>query len=251
MIVIEKKKINDIPLLEIACNDKLQTALPTVFFLHGFTSAKEHNLHYAYLLAEKGFRVILPEAMYHGERNSELSQTDLAIHFWNIVVQFIHDLETIKTNYEEKKLLISGKIGVAGTSMGGITTLGALTQFDWINAAVCLMGSPSYLEFANELIKQVQRQGISLPYTEEHLKEQVASLRKYDLTIQQEKLANRPLLFWHGKKDSVVPFHYAYDFYEQAKDNYTVQFIVDAHADHKVTREALLATVDWFQKYLK
>ena len=30
-----------------------EKALPLVFFIHGFTSAKEHNLHFAYLLAEK------------------------------------------------------------------------------------------------------------------------------------------------------------------------------------------------------
>ncbi|MDI5791688.1 hypothetical protein PO124_35075 [Bacillus licheniformis] len=31
--------------------------------------------------------------------------------------------------------------------MGGIVTLGALTQYEWITTAVSLMGSPAYVEF--------------------------------------------------------------------------------------------------------
>lgn len=53
MIIVDKKIVANIPLLEVVQKELLDQAVPTVFFFHGFTSAKEHNLHYAYLMAEK------------------------------------------------------------------------------------------------------------------------------------------------------------------------------------------------------
>lgn len=43
-------------------------------------------------------------------------------------------------------------------------------------------------------------------------------LKKYDLTQYPEKLGNRPLLFWHGKLDEVVPYRYSHQFFEKIKN---------------------------------
>ena len=91
MIIVKKEFIKNIPILEVVSEDKLRKRLPLIIFVHGITSAKEHNLHYAYLLAEKGFRVVLPEAIYHGERGGDLPGEKLYLHFWEIVLQSIHD----------------------------------------------------------------------------------------------------------------------------------------------------------------
>lgn len=227
-----------------------------IIFIHGFTSAKEHNLHYAYLLAEKGFRVILPESLYHGDREENgFSETDLYGHFWKIVIQTIHELKDVKEYYVQVGLADQKRIGLAGTSMGGIVTLGALTQYSWVKAAVSLMGMPAYEKFSQWQMDLLQSQGFKLPFTEEQISEQLFVLRDYDLSLQPEKLENRPLLFWHGKKDPVVPFHLTYQFYQAIKDDYLKQpdllrFISDENADHKVSREGLKATVEWFGKYL-
>lgn len=81
MIIVEKRFLNNNPFLHIVKKSGQQERLPFIIFTHGFTSAKENNLHYAYLLAEKGFRVILPEAIYHGEREQGLTERDLYGHF--------------------------------------------------------------------------------------------------------------------------------------------------------------------------
>lgn len=81
MVIVENHLINRIPLLHIVKKDAQLETLPFIIFSHGFTSAKEHNLHYAYLLAEKGFRVILPEALYHGEREQGISEEIFYGHF--------------------------------------------------------------------------------------------------------------------------------------------------------------------------
>ncbi|MCA1031032.1 esterase [Bacillus timonensis] len=256
MVIIEKKRIQNIPMLHLVEQTNMDKKLPLIMFVHGYTSAKENNLHYGYLLAEQGFRVILPEALYHGERSEGLSEQEMNYRFWDIVVNEIHELEIIKNEFVSQNLVKEDAIGVAGTSMGGITTLGALTQYPWITAAVSLMGSPYYEQFCRGQIAELQRLDVDIPFTEEQLEETYAHLRKFDLSVQPEKLQNRPLLFWHGEKDDVVPFHYTYDFYKSLLPLYKgseekLAFIVDSVAGHIVSREGILATVEWFKKHLQ
>ncbi len=84
--------------------------------------------------------------------------------------------------------------------MGGITTLGALTAYDWIKAGVSLMGSPNYVELFQRQIDHIQSQGIEIDVPEEKVQELMERLELRDLSLQPEKLRQRPLLFWHGVK---------------------------------------------------
>ena len=90
MINIEKSYAGDIPFLHIA-EASAEVPRPTVIFFHGFGSAKEHNLHYAYLMAEKGLRVLLPDALYHGERAGEHTEQELMGLFWPTVTRSIEE----------------------------------------------------------------------------------------------------------------------------------------------------------------
>lgn len=96
MVIIEKQQIDSIPVLHLVKDTIKEQKLPFIIFIHGFESAKEHNLHYAYLLAEKGFRVVLPEAKYHGEREDNITQAERTFRFWDVIIQTIHELNTIK-----------------------------------------------------------------------------------------------------------------------------------------------------------
>lgn len=254
-IFVEKDCIRDIPILHLYKQGKGHERLPFVLFIHGYTSAKEHNLHYAYLLAEKGFRVVLPDVQFHGERSISVEQHELHFKFWRIVLQTIHELQILKEHFEKQNLIDVDKIGVVGTSMGGIITLGALTQYSWINTAVSLMGCPAYQSFAKMQIEHFQQTGANIPFNEDEIKEQIDQLRPFDLSIHKEKLQNRPLLFWHGKKDTVVPFVPTYKFYEEIQPLYAenperLHFEIEEEAGHKVSRKGVLLTVDWFTKHL-
>lgn len=255
MVTIENDLINEIPVLHIADQKRRGERLPFIIFVHGFTSAKENNLHYAYLLAQKGFRVILPEALHHGERNRGLSGNRLNIRFWEIVLQTIEELDILKRSFEEEQLIDPSRIGVVGTSMGGIVTLGALTKYNWIKAATSLMGMPYYEKFALSQIGEMKKKGIELPIQEKEISQLMDKLREHDLSIQPEKLRNRPLLFWHGKQDNVVPYSSTYHFYESIKPLYLhepekLQFIGDEHAGHKVSNDGVYQAVKWFETYL-
>ncbi|WLR51546.1 alpha/beta fold hydrolase [Bacillus tianshenii] len=253
MIVLDKEQPAGIPLLHVVQQEKMHQKLPTVIFVHGFTSAKEHNLHVAYYLAEAGIRVLLPEALHHGDRDEGLSEEDLMFSFWKIVIHTIHELEAIKEYYTAKEFIEEDKIGLVGTSMGGIVTLGALTQYDWIQSAVSLMGNPSYESFSRWQMDGIKKSGAPVPLDETEIEKQIASLKPYDLSAQLEKACDVPLLFWHGKLDQVVPFEHANDFYYNLRSAYPdaiTEFIEDEKAGHKVSREGVLATVEWFEKHL-
>ncbi|WP_010650029.1 alpha/beta fold hydrolase [Oceanobacillus massiliensis] len=253
MIGIYKEMIQSIPSLVIVNADKQNEALPVVVYIHGFTSAKEQNLPLAYLLAEKGYRVVLPDSMYHGEREADISNRKKQISFWDIVLQNVDELQTIKSYLDDKNLLLDGRFGLAGTSMGGITTSAALTKYPWIKTAAILMGSPKITTFAKTLVESFKKMG-NLPVTDEMLEGLYSNLKKLDLSVHPEKLDGRPLLFWHGENDSVVPFDHSYTFYDEAVKLYqnkeNIKFIKEENRDHKVSRYAIMQTVNWFDKHL-
>src|SRR5699024_6759860 len=136
MITIENKIIANIKSLVIETKENKNKPLPTVIFYHGFESAKENNLTFAYLLAKEQYRVILPYSIYYGERSKNL---------------------TIKNELTHDGLILDNRIGVSGTSMGGITTASLLKQYDWIKTGVVLMGSPNLVDFGNLLIKDFNK----------------------------------------------------------------------------------------------
>lgn len=198
---------------------------------------------------------MLPEALYHGERNPGLSGHALNLYFWEIVLQTIDELDVLKHSFEEKQLIDPSRIGVVGTSMGGIVTLGALTKYNWIKAATSLMGMPYYEKFALSQINNMKENGVEIPVEDEVLAQLMNKIKELDLSKQPEKLHNRPLLFWHGMQDTVVPYKHTYHFYETIKPLYEkepekLQFITDKNAGHKVSNEGVVKTVEWFETYI-
>lgn len=253
MIAVYPEKINKIPSLVVVNSEEKDEALPLLIYYHGFTSAKEHNLPFAYMLAEKGYRVVLPDSMYHGEREADISALERQISFWDIVLKNVHELQEIIDFFAERGQIQQERIGIAGTSMGGITTTAALTQYPQIKTAAVLMGSPKITDYAKVLVQGMEKTG-GLPVSDLMIDQLYEQLKLYDLSAHMEKLAQRPLLFWHGESDNVVPFEHAYTFYETAKETYRdqndVQFIKEANRGHKVSRYAILQTVAWFEKQL-
>lgn len=250
VIQVTNEQIKNIPLLHVVRHDLQGEKLPTVFFYHGFQSEKELYLHYGYFLAERGFRVILPEAKFHGERQGQISGTEQAAYFWDTVTANIEEFNELYLELVAKGLVDEERIGVAGVSMGAITTLGILARFEMVKVAVSLMGSAYYEEFARELVAAAEAEGMEFPYDVET---RISELEPYDLSKHLERLGDRPLLLWHGKKDDVVPFKYS----EKLVDTLTlenraknVEFVIDEHAKHKVSIDGINRTTVFFQKNL-
>lgn len=244
MIKICKEKIHHIPCLFVTLESKKDQALPTVVYYHGFNGEKEANLTIAYKLAEKGFRVVLPDSLYHGERKVEMSQTAKDMEIWNIVLTNLNDLQMIKHHLDAKNLLLNERFGLAGTSMGGITTSAALVKYDWIKVASVVMGTPKMVDYAEMLIDVVNEKHPDAVSDAERV-EVIQQLVSYDLSKHPEKASQRPILFWHGEKDNVVPASHVIEFVNEMKaDN--IRFVKEPGRMHHVSRLAMKETVNWF-----
>ncbi|GAE35396.1 esterase [Halalkalibacter akibai] len=253
MITITNETFGNIPTLHVVKEEaRKEKNLPTIFFLHGFTSAKEHNLHVAYLLAEKGFRVLLPDALHHGERENQLDKQERDLAFWEIVLTSIRELEVLKITLEEKGLVTKENIGVMGTSMGAITLYGALTQYNWIQSAVSFMGTAYYEIFASGLLSNVEQQGLTI---EQQVKEKMfEQIKPFDLSGQLNKLEGRPLFIWHGTEDKVVPYSLSQKLYSELAAEYDetpwkLHFMTE-ETGHKVSRRAVLKSIEWLNQHL-
>ncbi|MBC1434864.1 esterase [Listeria rocourtiae] len=250
MIEVEHKWIKEIPVLHVYDATHATEKLPTVFFYHGFQSQKELYLPYAYLLAQRGMRVILPDAGMHGERYTGESETEQAIYFWDTVRENIDELPILRDALDAEGLIDTSRLAVGGFSMGAITSYGMLAQYDWLKVGVCLAGSSYYGHFAKTLAEGVMKQGVEFPFD---VDARIRELAPYDLSAAPTKLKNRPLMIWHGKADDVVPFKYSEKLYEvlveeDMSDN--VAFMVDEKAKHKISIEGMLAGVGFLEEKL-
>jgi len=252
MIHIKIKQVEDIPYLAVEKVDTANQPLPTIVYYHGFNGGKEDSLTIAYKLAQKGVRVILPDCLMHGERKENASQTEIELAFWDIVLQNVKELNIIKEHLQSNNLIADGLIGLGGTSMGGITATAALTQYDWIKVAAVVMGTPNLLDYAAVLIQEfnkINKQQISSQQKDEV----ISQLRHYDLSLRPELINNRPLLFWHGENDNVIPIQYTLQFYKKNKSNNdtNLEFIKESGRAHNVSRIAVSETVRWLSDHLR
>lgn len=251
-MIVTKQVWKQIPLLHIY-KEEMNENTPVVIFLHGFMSAKEHNLHYAYQLVEKGVRVILPDAYLHGDRNENLSEIEMNLNFWKIVMKSVAEVNTLYHELKLKGYLSTEKIGLAGTSMGGITTSGCLRSYDWIHTAGICMGSTSFTKLAVHQLEDFAAKGLNFPMTEQQKAEIFEMLSVYDVDQTPEVFDTCPTIFWHGKQDPTVPFSMSYSFFEQLQQQEKAreaQFIIDEKAGHVVSRHGVLEVTNWLAQHL-
>ena len=209
--VVRKRMVGNIPLLEVVEEDKIYEPLPLIIYYHGWQTAKELVLTQGRKLAAKHFRVLLPDAANHGERKTKTSEIP-SLTFWDSIQTNLYEFGFL-VDYFENLGLVMGKIGVGGISMGGITTCMLLTQHPEIDVATCVMGSPAPIKYRERICGHARELGFYLPEDYRYL---TSWLEKYDLSLTPEKVADRPLFFWHGTEDEKVPYAHTADF---IKDN--------------------------------
>lgn len=248
-MIVQREEWAQIPLLHVY-NEQMTSKSPIVIFIHGFKSAKEHNLHFAYNLVENGVRVILPDTYLHGERTEHYSNSQMELAFWKVVIKTVAEVNTIYEQLRVKNLLTTNNIGVAGTSMGGIVTSGCLKVYDWLKTAGICMGTTSYTKFAHYQLAQFKQSGIDFPMSEEERNEILTMLKQYDLEDEQNILNDVPVIFWHGKQDTVVPFAMTHPYFELHGANTRSKYMTDEKAGHVVSREGMLVVTEWLAQHL-
>lgn len=249
-ISIRHRYIKKIPVLEVVSEEQKNESLPLVVYYHGWQSAKELALTQARKLAKKGIRVILPDAMNHGERKTGPVSPIPSVTFWSSIQYNIIEFPQIVRHFEKQDLIEGDKIGVGGVSMGGITTCALLTQHPEIQVAACMMGTPAPLRYIERVMARSAEMAIFVPQDLPLLLSWVAH---YDLSKAPETLAQRPVLFWHGTKDPKIPYEDVADFYQTIKEEpYAVQseFMTGEEEGHLVKGEMMDVVATFFEKKL-
>ncbi len=77
------------------------------------------------------------------------------------------------------------------------------------------MGSPAPIQYGKEIQKRANEYHYKLPADYFDL---ISWVEKYDLSLHPEKLAGRPLYFWHGEKDEKIPFTHTKEFVDENRD---------------------------------
>ena len=159
--------------------------------------------------------------------------------FWPILLQNFAEFPALREAVIGQGWVEGDRLAVAGASMGGMTALGIMTHHPELKSVACLMGSGYFTRLSQSLFP-------SPAVSAERLAE-------WDVTQQLSTLANRPLLLWHGEEDDVVPPEGTFRLQQALRQN-----DLDTHLTcvwqkgvrHRITPEALAATVAFFQRSL-
>lgn len=149
-VLFETRRLGAAPAL-IARPSSARLPLPTVLWFHGFTVDKETHRTELATLAEAGFLAVGIDAAGHGERrladfeerfSGPKEETDREI--FALVAETAAEVPEILDLLCGAGLTDEARIGVAGISMGGMITYGAMALDPRIRAAVALLATPEW-----------------------------------------------------------------------------------------------------------
>lgn len=248
---IRKRLITSIPVLEVVPEELANTPLPLIVFYHGWQTNKELLLTQGRKLAAKGFRVVLPDGMHHGERKIGEKSAIPSVTFFSTIQFNIVEYQLLIDYFAERELIQDSLIGVGGYSMGGMTTAALLTTRPEIKVAASIMGTPKPTLYS----QGIRKHAIALDMPVPHELALIHSwIPQVDLSLQPEKLAKRPVLFWHGTNDPKIPYSEPFDFYQKVKDKdygSQVAFLTGEGEGHLVTTELMETIANYFATHLK
>lgn len=241
MIELTTQRLGEHEILHAFPAGMREQPLPVVIFYHGFTSSKLVYSYFAVALAQVGFRVVMPDAPDHGARFSGDEQARLG-QFWPILHGNLVEYSGLRDALYQAGWVADDRLAVAGGSMGGMTALGIMTRYPEVKCVASLMGSGYFTTLSHTLF----------PPTGD-IDAVVSPLADWDVTYALPRLADRPLLLWHGEADDVVPagetFRLQQALIRDGLDK-NLTCLWEAGVKHRITPTALDATVAFFLKHL-
>jgi len=204
-ILQTKEKIGDIPFLKFKPKDQ-NGILPSIIYYHGWASSKEHKIFESQIISSFGYQVIVPDALYHGERN--LIDYDDPFSFnkyaWEIVGNTIIESKSFIDKIIKEHDADPDRICVMGSSMGSFSAGGLFVSNPKLKCLIAFNGGFSWNEFLEKRLKL---------YDEDYIKE-------FNPICNLDKLNNRAILMLHGKEDTSVPIECQRNFYNAAMSFY-------------------------------
>ena len=240
MIELETRQFAGIETLHATPAGQRAQPLPTVVFYHGFSSSKLVYSYFAVALAQAGIRVVMPDARDHGARFNGDATARLG-QFWQILHSNLLEFDSLQRALYDAGLIKDARLAVGGASMGGMTALGIMTRHPEVKCVASLMGSGYFTTLARTLFPPAE------------LQQAIAPLADWEVSRHLPRLADRPLLLWHGEEDDVVPAVETWRLQQaltQAGLDQQLTCVWEAGVKHRITPVALDATVDFFRAHL-
>lgn len=173
----------------------------TLVFYHGWGSDKERQIFRGNIFASYGYRVVLPEARYHGERNVEkLDHEDKEVEGKYILKVIMHNIEEAPSifNYIEENYP-GNEIAVGGHSMGAITAGGLYAFKKDLKMAFIFNGINNW----KELVR-----GVNELKNQDKIDEREFRINEFFLDMNPmdspESFKDRPLVLYNGEDDDVI-----------------------------------------------
>jgi dienelactone hydrolase len=186
--VCEKKRVGDIALEEYCAGPT--RGKPLVFMTHGYGSFKERMKNFAIQLADKGYFVVAPDALAHGERNEAGTFSIL-----QIVEHSVADLDFLIEHYKANSDVDSSRFSIVGRSMGGFVAYSYLVHGKYTPRAIApTISSPDSRDLMNYQL--------GLSYYENHTIKHLtdpAEIDKRNRELEEASLLERVI-----KKDKVA-----------------------------------------------
>lgn len=139
----QTRRIGDIPVLE--CWTGSPGGKPLVFMTHGYGSFKERMSNFALQLAGRGYFVVAPDALAHGERNEPGAYSIL-----QLVERSVADLDTLIEYYKANSEVDAERFSIVGRSMGGFVAYSYLVNGKHVPRAIApTISSPDSRDLMN------------------------------------------------------------------------------------------------------
>ena len=217
---------------------------PGIIMSHGFESSKDGKkwLALAPRLYEAGFACL--RFNYRGcGKEQERSEGQ----FEDTTLSGRIKDYTAAINFSETTEIDAKRLGVVGSSFGGMVALAA--QNNRIKAMVTL-ATPA--RFPIPTTEQLNREFFKLPSGKRLRTRFFHDAQQYDLYQAIEKISC-PVLIIHGSADEMVPVKDAHDFYKSAKE--PKQLVIIKGGSHALNEPEHLEqiidlTLNWFKQHL-
>jgi len=221
---------------------------PCILMSHGFESSKDGSKWriLAPRLSDAGFAILRFSYRGCGEgaekSEGEFEDTSLSgrTKDYEAAIDYLQNTEVdIK------------KLGVIGSSFGGMTALAAKDKR--VKAMVVLSTPSRFSSPSDQAIEQFREKGyFELGSGRRLALDFFADSQKYDI-LRNAKEIGCPLLIIHSSRDEVVPVENAHELYAHAEEPKKLEIIEGAshsfdNADH--LERVINLSMEWFKRYL-
>lgn len=222
---------------------------PLVILQHGLSSKKEDMNSFATALAERGFFVVTPDAMGHGEDETEERHTVI-----ELVYGTANYFEAIIKYFEASEYVDTERLGLVGLSLGGMTSFYYTANGSYNpKVVVSLCSTPKFedligTDVASSFIAKGKTVATAGAREQELMDTQIRDYSPYNRLLTDKDTCFFMLC---GDADSIVPHEGNIQFYEEVQDiAKNVMLVVKKDQQHEIVLEDLMRVIEYLEQYL-